>query len=574
MTIDLDVSLVSPGEVMPSPLNPRKRFLQARLVEMAESISRHGVLQPLRCRPGVDGMLEVVWGERRLRWALLVMKGYEDAEGNTHAPVPDLRIPVMVGEMSDEAVFEVMMVENLEREALSPSEEAHGYARMMEDFNLSMQQVADRLKVSVSRVFSRLPLLDLPNATLARVDDGELPLYVAQEALRVPAEWGAGETRMEALKLAEEAGSPQRARELIEARYLRPAREASKWMLPDNVDRLRGVYGEAVEVLPYRECREIFPSGVSALTPVTAGQYVLGSDVPSMPVVHFPVELTWEEMAALFGSPRYVACDGNMRDVVLCRRDLVAEAARTAHTQEITVAREGEGWTLSAEEVFLNVGDKVSLAKISHGGHLPQGFVGGRIYVVASVVNGPEGGQLFSLADGPGGALLPVHGDVEKGCRLALLDVTRCPFLPLEGRVATEAVRQEVAESISKEEAETRARAAEVSALVAEVEMAIRAECARERGCDVLLAKGVQFLAVAGAVGFSHDEHPGNRLMVALERPEDEGGLFSNWDGMGESRAGAESFAVCAWLLYWLDQWDGDLAKCPQYREAASGYGV
>lgn len=576
ISLSPEITMVSPLDLSPSPQNPRKRFLQSRLAEMADSIRQHGVLQPLIVRE-VDGRYELIAGERRARGAMLVYRGYEDAAGVSHEPLPELLVPVMVRVMSDAEVFEVMLVENLEREALSPSEEAGGYAKMMEEFGLSVCDVAARLGVTHQRVSRMVGLLALPNIVLARVDDGDLPLYVADEALRVPAEWSGGEDRMDALRLAEEAGSPGRARELIEARYLRPAREGARWTAPENLARIAALWGDDVKVLPYSVCREVFPSGVTVLTPVTAGLYALASVVPSPPVVHFAIGASWGDMATAYGAERYAACDGVMGDVLLVRRDLVAEAARTRHTQEVSVVRWDSGgvpWVFSADEAFLNVGDKVALVKLTQAGELPQGFVGGRIYVVADLWD-LDGGQAFSLADGPGGVALPVNGALADGCRVALLDLTRCPFLPVEGRVAVEAVRQEVAEAAAVAEATVRARAALAAQLVGELEMAIRAECGRERGCDVLLAKAVQFVVAAGAIGYTHEEHPGSRLLVALERPEDEHGVFSGWAGMGESRAGVESFAVCAWVLYWLDVWEGeDLRGCPQWREAGAAYGV
>jgi ParB family chromosome partitioning protein len=569
-----EITLVSPPELSPSSLNPRRRFLQGRLVEMADSIRAKGVLQPLKARRTADGRLEIVWGERRWRGATMVYQGYEDAEGNKYAPVADLRIPVMVEVMSDAEVFEVMMLENLEREDLAPSEEAAGYQRMMEVYGLSQAEVSRRLGVPSSRISKLLPLLDLPNAVMSRVDDGDLPLYVAQEALRVPAEWNGGESRMEALRLAEEAGNPARAHELIESRWLRPAREAAAWESDESLAALREMWGPSLERLPYRLCREIFPAGITSLTAVTAGDYVGAEEVPKPPTVHYEVSMTWRELATTYGAPVYGACDGAMGRRLLVRRDLVAEAVRSAHTQEVEVVDHEGGRAFSVEGAHVSAGDRVALMRFSHGSELPQGYVAGRIYSIAWT-EVTETGQVFALADVTGSVPLPLHGP--GAGRVALLDVSRCPFLPLEGRTAVEAVRQESAEREASAEATARARRAAMMDMVGRAEMAIRGESGtgrRKAAANALLAKAVQFLAVAGAVGLSHEAHPGNRLMVLLDKPEDEGSTFSGWAGLGEDLPGSESFAVCCWLLYFLEDHEGDLERCEQWAEVVRVYGV
>jgi len=206
----LTITQLSPTALSASALNPRKRFLQSSLVDMADSIRSKGVQVPLKARPRGGDAAEIIWGERRWRGAMLVYQGYDDAAGNHYAPQPDLLIPVMVEEMSDEEMFELMMLENLQRQDLAPSEEGAGYARMMEDWGLSTRDVSARLGVPQSRITRFARLLHLPVSVRDRVDAGDLPLYVALEALRVPAEWLGGDARLEALRVAEEAGSAGR----------------------------------------------------------------------------------------------------------------------------------------------------------------------------------------------------------------------------------------------------------------------------------------------------------------------------------------------------------------------------
>jgi len=551
---------------------------------MADSIRSKGVQVPLKARPRGGDAAEIIWGERRWRGAMLVYQGYDDAAGNHYAPQPDLLIPVMVEEMSDEEMFELMMLENLQRQDLAPSEEGAGYARMMEDWGLSTRDVSARLGVPQSRITRFARLLHLPVSVRDRVDAGDLPLYVALEALRVPAEWLGGDARLEALRVAEEAGSAVRAHEMVEGRFLRPAREAGEWESEDRLAGLEARYGAGVERLPYRLCRELFPGGTTLLTPVTAGHFVLGAAIPKAPVVHFPTALSWAEMAEMWGAPRYVACDGEMGEVLLTRADLVAEAARTRHTWEVEVVRDvvSGSWRWRSTEAWLADGDRVALLKLSGVGDVPQGYVAGRIYEVhagRALESGGEGeGCVFDLVDGRGGRAVPLHGATVT--RLGVLEVSRCPFLPGEGRVGVDALRMESADAEASASAASTARRAAMVEMLGRAEMAIRGTVAATGGHDGLLAQAVHFLAVAGAVGCSHADHPGNQLMALLELPEEaaEEAQFSTWQGLSgadASRAGVESFAVCAWLVYWLSVYEGDdLASCDKWLAVVAGYGI
>jgi hypothetical protein len=419
--------------------------------------------------------------------------------------------------------------------------------------------------------------MDLPNTVLDRLDAGELPLYVGLEALRVPAEWAGGDARLEALKLAEEAGSEKRAHELVEARFLRPAREASTWEAPEMLATLADRYGAEVERLSYRTSRELWPAGVTTLTPVTAGHFVLASEVPKAPVVHFEPGVTWEEMARAWGAPLYAGCDGAMASVLLTRSDLVAEAGRGKHTYEVELAETSTGWRWMAPEGALRPDDRVALLKLTGRGEVPQGFGAGRLYVVSDIRMEEDLWVSFDLAESKGGGRVPLLGGTE--ARLGLLDVSSCPFLPVEGRMAVEALRLESGESEALASASERERLAKLTDLMGRAIMAIRGAVSAGQGSDALLCKAVQFLAVAGSVGMTGNEHPCNRLMALLEVPEEaeDAPQFSTWEGLGEKdadRAGAESFAVGAWLLYWLEGHEGeDLEDCDRWTLVRKVYG-
>lgn len=592
ITVKDRVWWVSPLSLVPCELNPRKRFDRVKLVEMADSVSRHGVQQPLKCRPVAEvfdmadmdsldeGSLEVIYGERRWRGSMLVVEGYTDAEGVEHEPNPDLLIPVMAEDLEDEDVFELMMIENLGREDLAPSEEGRGYAYMVTTFGLSAREVAAKLGVPRKRVDRCLTLLDLPEKELVRLDEKELPQYAALEALRVPADWQGGEARLEALRLAEEAGNPGRARDLIEARFLRPARERGVWESEGFRGELMEEFGSEVEFLEYEVCRELFPAGTSTLTAVTAGNYVLADVVPEPPDVHGYMDDSWGDLARKYGAPLYVAADGAMNGVLLARRDLVADAARVAHTSVVVieevegdvdfrfVPEDASGWTVLP-------GSEVAFVVMSHGGVLPSPVRVGSVYFVGQV----DGDGGFHISESEGGEIVMLE-DSGKGTEdhplvVAVLDLSACPFLPVEGRLAAEVSRVESSADDKAAEEALREKAAKAGQMVGDLELAIRAEVSKGNGSDGLLAKAGRFLVVAGVVGFEGNDSPAIHLMLALEKPDEEEEMFSAWEGVGEDRAGFESFVVCAWVLYMLDLYEGDeLRECPQWKEAAATYGV
>lgn len=582
---------VSPSLVMGSGLNPRRVFSPAKLQEMAKSIFLKGVVVPLMVREIPDAepgqpMYEAIMGETRMRSASMVLQGFTDTEGSSFAAMPDLLIPVLVNNIPDDEVLELMMTENLVRNDLRPSEEAHGYQHMMERAGLSAREVAARLGVDRRRVDRHLLLLDLPNEVIDRIDSEDLPLYVAQEALKVPAEWLNGDARMDALRLAEEAGSQAQAAALIEGRYLRPRREHEAWAAKETLEAVQKEFGSEVDVLDYEASRDLFPFGTTTLTPVTAADYAMGAVVPEAPAVRRVVADSWAELAAKYGAPVYVAVDGMMTPRSLVRPALVADAARVAHTHEVAVAGRsdlGGSKLWFACDFEVSKGDEVALMVLSGGGSLPAGFSSGAIYFVGDVEL-ENGGCLFQLRESPDAVeMLPLKdagagsADGEHELRMAILDLERCPFGPPGGAVAMSSkLVDSQREDLEAAEAAA-ARVAKTTELLGLAAMAVRAEVEAGRGSDLMLAKTSRFVIACGVCEIPANEHPSNLLMVALEVRDEEPGesLFAGWEGVGETRAGIESFAVCCWLLYFLDTYEGeDVTECPQWLEVKAVYGV
>src|SRR4029077_5659483 len=129
----------------PSPLQPRKNFAPEALQELVDSIRQHGIIQPLIVRQ-MDGRHELIAGERRWRAA--------QGAGLTE-------VPVIVRVASDLEVLELSLIENLQRTDLNPIEEAHGYARLRDEFGMTQEEIALKVGRSRAAVANALRLLDL-----------------------------------------------------------------------------------------------------------------------------------------------------------------------------------------------------------------------------------------------------------------------------------------------------------------------------------------------------------------------------------------------------------------------------
>ena len=147
------------NDIEPNRAQPRKSFDEQALEELANSISTHGVIQPLLVRPLADGGYQLIAGERR--WRASRMAGLTE-------------VPVVIREMSDSEAMELALVENLQREDLNPIEEAQGLALLMETYGLTQEQAAKRVGKSRPAVANSMRLLSLPQEVLAMVERGEL----------------------------------------------------------------------------------------------------------------------------------------------------------------------------------------------------------------------------------------------------------------------------------------------------------------------------------------------------------------------------------------------------------------
>ena len=138
---------------------PRKRFDDESLQELADSISQHGIIQPLTVRKLSSGYYQIIAGERRWRAARLA--GLQE-------------IPVIVIEADDRKAAELAMIENLQREDLNPMEEAAGFQSLIESYHMTQEEAAQRVGKSRSAVTNALRLLGLTPAVRKLVEEGKL----------------------------------------------------------------------------------------------------------------------------------------------------------------------------------------------------------------------------------------------------------------------------------------------------------------------------------------------------------------------------------------------------------------
>jgi len=202
--IELSVDVVHPN-----PRQPRKRFDGEAGSGLAESIRAQGVIQPLLVRPRTAGGYEIVAGERRWRAA-------REAGRPT--------VPAVVRETDDRDTLLLGLIENVAREQLSPVEEARAYAVLIDEFSLSLGDVAERVGRSKPSVSNRIRLLDLPDDVLGMVERGQLTEGHARAVLAVP----------------DHEGRRRLAREIVQKGLsVRVAEQRAKWAGAKQKPRVR-----------------------------------------------------------------------------------------------------------------------------------------------------------------------------------------------------------------------------------------------------------------------------------------------------------------------------------------------
>ncbi len=165
-----DVRRMPVERVYSNPAQPRQHFDEDTLADLAASIREHGVLQPVLVRPRTDGHYQIVAGERR--WRAAKMAGLAE-------------IPVIIEQLDDEAALEIAIIENLQREDISPLEEADMFARMTREHGYSLRKLATKLGKDKGYLENRLRLVDAPDDVRELVSVRSDTLSHAYELMKV-----------------------------------------------------------------------------------------------------------------------------------------------------------------------------------------------------------------------------------------------------------------------------------------------------------------------------------------------------------------------------------------------------
>ena len=228
------VLMMKTNEVEPNREQPRKNFDEDALLELADSIKQFGVLQPLLVRKRKD-YYEIIAGERR--WRAAKMAGVKE-------------VPVIIKEYTDQEILEIGLIENIQRENLNPIEEAIAFKRLLEEFNLKQDEVAERVSKSRTAVTNSMRLLKLNDKVqqmiiddmistgharaLLAIDDPELQYTLANkifdEKLSV----------REIEKLVKEIKNPKKKKEKKKAE--------NEFIYKDLEDKMKDVFGTKVNI--------------------------------------------------------------------------------------------------------------------------------------------------------------------------------------------------------------------------------------------------------------------------------------------------------------------------------------
>lgn len=230
------------SQIRANPFQPRREFDPIKLGELADSIREHGVLQPVLLRR-VEGGYQLVAGERRLRAA--EMAGLA-------------KIPAVIGDFADTAMMQIALVENLQREDLNPIEEAEAYRRLLDEFGMTQEEVAQKVGKSRPVIANTLRLLNLPTTVREDLSAGRTTVGHARAILGLKGE----EEQLDAWKDVVSSGlSVRETEEMVRRRGEGiVSRETANKRLPvtakidpdlkEAEDRIRKAFGTKVRIHP------------------------------------------------------------------------------------------------------------------------------------------------------------------------------------------------------------------------------------------------------------------------------------------------------------------------------------
>jgi ParB family transcriptional regulator, chromosome partitioning protein len=227
--LQIDIDLIDP-----SPYQPRTRFREEALDELARSIQTSGIVQPLVARR-TAARYQLITGERRWRAA--------QRAGLT-------RVPVVLREVSDELALEMTLVENLQREDLNPMEQAHAFQRLIDEFGVTQEQVAERTGKDRATVANSLRLLRLENEVQELLQENRITAGHARALLALPE----SRERIALARKIARTGMTVRQVERIAARSSKPRGSPVPWQIDPNtkaaLEELQRHYGTKVLLHP------------------------------------------------------------------------------------------------------------------------------------------------------------------------------------------------------------------------------------------------------------------------------------------------------------------------------------
>lgn len=230
------VEEISLADVRPNPYQPRQTFDEEALRELAQSIEENGLLQPIIVRKSAVKGYEIIAGERRTR--AMKLTGVDT-------------IPAIVRQLSDDQMIETAIIENLQREDLTPIEEAMAYRHLMDTLNLTQAQAAKRLGKSRSYVANMLRLLDLNPDVKALVQSGDLSMGQARTLLGLKNKKEqsrlAHQVAEEGITVRELEKKVQALNEPASAVEVAPKKEKPAY-IRENEDRLMDKFGTTVQI--------------------------------------------------------------------------------------------------------------------------------------------------------------------------------------------------------------------------------------------------------------------------------------------------------------------------------------
>ncbi len=228
--------MVKINEVEPNREQPRKDFDEDALVELADSIKQFGILQPLLVQKKKD-YYEIIAGERR--WRAAKLAGMKE-------------VPIIVKNYTEQEIVEISLIENIQRENLNPIEEAMAYKRLLEEFNLKQDEVAERVSKSRTAVTNSMRLLKLSERVQQMIVDDMISTGHARALLAIDDE---EQQYILANKIFDEKLSVRETEKLVKA-LKNPKKEVKKTVIEhtfvyDNIEeQMKNIIGTKVSVNP------------------------------------------------------------------------------------------------------------------------------------------------------------------------------------------------------------------------------------------------------------------------------------------------------------------------------------